>query len=105
MTCAISRGVFTREVVKAPNLDRLRHATCASNGRSGSYPVCNPSRTSLLLGLRCEQTGIVGNQQCFRDTLPDEVTFQQLLRQHGWTTRSFGKILHAANTGESLRQT
>jgi arylsulfatase A-like enzyme len=67
------------------------------------YPVCNPSRTSLLLGLRCEQTGIVGNQQFFRDSLPDTVTFPQRLRQHGWTTRAFGKILHAANTGESVR--
>ena len=98
-------GAFTREVVKAPNLDRLAARGVRFERAFAQYPVCNPSRTSLLLGLRCEQTGIVGNQQFFRDTLPDAVTFPQLLRQHGWTTRSFGKILHAANTGESLRQT
>ena len=98
-------GAFTRDVVKTPNLDRLAARGVRFERAFAQYPVCNPSRTSLLLGLRCEQTGIVGNQQFFRDTLPDAVTFPQLLRQHGWTTRSFGKILHAANTGESLRQT
>lgn len=98
-------GAFTREVVKAPNLDRLAARGVRFERAFAQYPVCNPSRTSLLLGLRCEQTGIVGNQQFFRDTLPDAVTFPQLLRQNGWTTRSFGKIFHAANTGESLRQT
>ena len=98
-------GAFTRDVMKAPNLDRLSARGVRFERAFAQYPVCNPSRTSLLLGLRCDQTGIVGNQQFFRDTLPDAVTFPQLLRQHGWTTRSFGKILHAANTGESLRQT
>jgi uncharacterized sulfatase len=97
-------GAFTRDVVKAPNIDRLAARGVRFERAFAQYPVCNPSRTSLLLGLRCEQTGIVGNQQFFRDTLPDAVTFPQLLRQHGWTTRSFGKILHAANTGESLRE-
>ena len=29
------------------------------------YPVCNPSRTPLLSGLLCEETGIVGNQVFF----------------------------------------
>ena len=97
-------GAFTRAVLKTPNLDRLAARGLRFERAFAQYPVCNPSRTSMLLGLRCEQTGIVGNQQFFRDTLPDAVTFPQLLRQHGWTTRSFGKILHAANTGESVRE-
>ena len=96
-------GAFTRAVVKSPNLDRLAARGVRFDRAYAQYPVCNPSRTSLLLGLRCEQTGIVGNQQFFRASHPDAVTFPQLLRQHGWTTRSFGKILHAANTGETLR--
>ena len=96
-------GAFTREAVKTPNLDRLAKRGMRFERAYAQYPVCNPSRTSMLLGLRCEQTGIVGNQQFFRDSLPDTPTFPQLLRQNGWTTRSFGKILHAANTGEAVR--
>jgi uncharacterized sulfatase len=97
-------GAFTRAIVQTPNLDRLAARGVRFQRAFAQYPVCNPSRVSLLLGLRCEQTGVVGNQQFFRDRLPDAVTFPELLRQHGWTTRSFGKILHAANTGETVRQ-
>jgi len=96
-------GVFTRGIAKTPNIDRLVARGVRFERAYAQYPVCNPSRVSLLTGLRCEQTGIVGNQFFFRDRLPEVVTFPQLLRQSGWTTRSFGKILHAANTGESLR--
>jgi arylsulfatase A-like enzyme len=97
-------GAYTREVVKTPHLDRLAARGVRFERAFAQYPVCNPSRTSMLLGLRCEQTGIVGNQQHFRAAMPGAVTFPQLLRQNGWTTRSFGKILHAANTGEAVRE-
>lgn len=96
-------GAFTRSVVKTPHLDRLAARGVRFERAYAQYPVCNPSRTSMLLGRRCEETGIVGNRTFFREVLPDAVTFPQLLRQHGWTTRSFGKILHAANTGEAVR--
>jgi len=96
-------GAFTRAMVRTPHLDRLAARGVRFERAYAQYPVCNPSRVSLLTGLRCEQTGIVGNQEYFRTRLPDVVTFPQLLRQRGWTTRSFGKILHAANTGESVR--
>jgi len=96
-------GCYGDTQAKTPHLDRLAARGVRFERAFAQYPVCNPSRTSMLLGLRCEQTGIVGNQQFFRDTLPDAVTFPQLLRRAGWTTHSFGKILHAANTGEAVR--
>lgn len=96
-------GAFTRKLAQTPNLDRLAARGVRFDRAYAQYPVCNPSRVSLLTGLRCEQTGVVGNQEFFRNRLPDAVTFPQLLRQRGWTARSFGKILHAANTGETVR--
>jgi iduronate 2-sulfatase len=98
-------GVFTKAVVKTPNLDRLAARGVRFANAFAQYPVCNPSRTSLLTGMRCEQTGIVGNQEFFRDKWPDVVTLPQLLRQGGWTAHSFGKIYHTANTGEGQRET
>ena len=96
-------GVFTRALVKTPHLDRLAARGVRFANAFAQYPVCNPSRTSLLTGLRCEQTGIVGNGDFFRDKMPDLVTLPQLLRQGGWTAHSFGKIFHTANTGEGQR--
>ena len=96
-------GCYGHPLARTPHLDRLAARGTRFDRAYAQYPVCNPSRTSLLLGQRCEQTGIVGNQQLFRDTMPDIATFPQLLRQHGWASRSFGKILHAANTGEAVR--
>jgi uncharacterized sulfatase len=97
-------GVFTRQLVKTPNLDRLAARGVRFERAYAQYPVCNPSRTSFLTGLRCEETGIVGNQTFFRDKLPDIVTLPQLLRQSGYTAHAFGKIFHTANTGEGQRE-
>jgi iduronate 2-sulfatase len=94
---------FGKDVVKTPNLDRLAARGVRFSRACAQYPVCNPSRTSLLLGRRCEETRVVDNRQFFRDVLPDAVTFPELLRRHGWTTMSFGKVLHTGNTGEAAR--
>jgi iduronate 2-sulfatase len=96
-------GVFTKALAKTPHLDRLAARGVRFANAFAQYPVCNPSRTSMLTGLRCEQTGIVGNQDFFRNKWPDLVTLPQLLRQGGWTAHSFGKIYHTANTGEGQR--
>ena len=86
-------GCYGHPLAKTPNIDRLAARGVRFDRAFAQYPVCNPSRTSLLTGLRCEQTGIVGNTTFFRTALPDIVTLPQLLRQGGWTAHSFGKNL------------
>lgn len=94
-------GAFTREVVKTPNLDRLAARGVRFERAFAQYPVCNPSRVSMLTGLRCEQTGVVDNTTLFRSKLPDIVTLPQLLRQQGWFAASYGKIFHVGEvTGD-----
>lgn len=87
-------GCYGNAAVSTPNLDRLAARGVRFDHAYVQYPVCNPSRTSFLTGLRCEQTGVVDNRTFFRDRLPDVVTLPQLLRQHGWHTASYGKIFH-----------
>ncbi len=53
-------GAFTRDIVKTPNLDRLRARGTTFERAYVQYPACNPSRSSMMVGLRAEQTGIVG---------------------------------------------
>ncbi|MEM6647595.1 MAG: sulfatase, partial [Bacteroidota bacterium] len=58
------------------------------------YPVCNPSRSSILTGLYPEQTGVLTNQAAFRTSLPDVSTLPQWFQQHGYHTARVGKIFH-----------
>ncbi|MEY4777013.1 MAG: hypothetical protein RL759_1526, partial [Verrucomicrobiota bacterium] len=87
-------GAFTKDVVKTPNLDRLRSRGTTFERAYVQYPVCNPSRSSLLTGLRAEQTGIVGNDKPLRQKLPDIVTLPQFCKEAGWQSHAFGKIYH-----------
>ena len=87
-------GAFTKSVVKTPNLDRLRRRGTTFERAYVQYPVCNPSRSSMMTGLRAEQTGIVGNDKRLRENMPDIVTMPQLCKEAGWQSHAFGKLYH-----------
>jgi uncharacterized sulfatase len=89
--------------VKTPNLDRLAARGVRFERAFAQYPVCNPSRVSMLTGLRCEQTGVVDNTTLFRSKLPDIETLPQLLRQQGWFAASYGKIFHVGEVTGDVR--
>lgn len=92
-------GVFTRGKVKLPNLERLAKRGVRFERAYVQYPVCNPSRSSFLTGLRPEQTGVVDNTTLLRSRMPDVVTLPQLFKRNGWHTESFGKIFHLGDMG------
>lgn len=82
--------------VQTPHIDRLAaRGTLFTNAHCQS-PLCNPSRTSLLTGMRPSTTGVYGLAPWFRkvDELRDLVTLPQYLSQHGYRTMSAGKIFH-----------
>ncbi|MBN1853809.1 MAG: sulfatase [Pirellulales bacterium] len=91
-------------LVKTPCLDRLAaRGTTFLNAHVNS-PLCNPSRTSLMLGLRPTTTGIYGLAPWFR-TLPDwrdRVTLPQHFAAHGYRTLATGKV-HHGGTGGPMR--
>jgi choline-sulfatase len=85
---------------KTPHIDRLaERGTLFTNAHCQS-PLCNPSRTSLMTGLRPSTTGIYGLAPWIRDVpaLNDLVTLPQYLKQHGYTTYTGGKIFHGRNS-------
>jgi len=94
---------YGNTAVQTPNLDRLAARGVRFEHAYAQYPVCNPSRTSFLTGMRCEQTGVVDNKTLFRTRLPDVVTLPQLLRRAGWHTVSIGKVFHVGEVMGEIR--
>lgn len=90
---------------KTPNMDRLAaRGTLFSNAHVQS-PLCNPSRASLLTGLRPSTTGIYGLVPGIRavDSLKHWVTLPQYFGQHGYFTATFGKIYHDGSIPRNLQ--
>lgn len=92
-------------LVKTPHLDRLAERGTIFLNAHCQAPLCNPSRTSLMLGLRSTTTGIYGLAPWFR-TLPewrDRVSLPQHFRSAGYRTLVTGKIYHGGVGGPRQR--
>jgi len=87
-------GCYGNSVMHTPNIDRLSQRGTLFNRAYCQFPVCNPSRVSVLTGLRPDTTGIHDNPTDFREVLPNVVTLPQHFKNHGYHTRSVGKIAH-----------
>jgi len=86
-----------RAGVKTPNLDRLAaHGVLFANAHC-SAPACNPSRASIMTGIRPSTSGIYTNGPNWRTSpvLKDAVTIPEHFRAHGYRVVGGGKIFHA----------
>lgn len=86
-------GAYGGEAV-TPNVDRLAARGTRFDRAYVQYPVCNPSRSSLLTGWRPDTTGIYDNKTALRQKFPEAVTLPQLFRENGYFTAGIGKIFH-----------
>lgn len=88
-------------MAKTPNIDRLAARGTVFLNAHCNAPLCNPSRTSLMLGLRPTTTGVYGLSPWFR-TLPqwkDRVALPQHFAHNGYLTAATGKIYHGGQGG------
>jgi arylsulfatase A-like enzyme len=82
-----------------PNLDRLAQRGVTFANAQCAAPVCNPSRTAMLSGLRPSTSGIYDNEQ---DRLPKghvlerTISLPSYFGQQGYTTAGGGKVFSSS---------
>ncbi|MDP3068890.1 MAG: sulfatase [Opitutaceae bacterium] len=81
-------------LVRTPHLDRLARTGVHFTRAYNQIPLCNPSRASVMTGLRPDTLGVYDLARHFRETTPDVVTLPQAFRRAGGWAGRVGKIYH-----------
>ena len=83
---------------KTPNMDRLASRGVLFDNAHCQGPICNPSRTSLMYGLRPSTTGIYMNRPTPWQVpaFGRRVSMPRHFAAHGYKTLTTGKIYHGS---------
>ena len=92
-------GAYGHPQVLSPNIDKLAKEGVLFENAHVQFPLCGPSRASLMTGMYSDQTMHTQLDVDLRQTIPDVVTLGQRYRQRGYTSVRIGKIYHYGNPG------
>lgn len=79
-----------------PNMEKIASKSTIFKNAYCNFPLCGPSRASLMTGLRPTTTNVYDNSGKFREksVVKNLVTLPQYFMKNGYETISSGKIFH-----------
>jgi uncharacterized sulfatase len=91
-------GCYGDTIVKTPNIDALAARGMRFDRAYCQYPVCNPSRTSFLSGLRPETTHVVDQMTLLRAQRDKDVVYlPEHFKNNGYFIAGIGKVEHGGH--------
>jgi iduronate 2-sulfatase len=87
-------GAYGNPDIHTPHIDRLAAEGTTFLRAYVQQAVCNPSRASVMTGLRPDSLRVWDLQTDFRHTVPDVVTLPQHFMRNGYHAAAIGKIYH-----------
>lgn len=87
-------GCYGLGWMKTPNLDALAASGTLFERAYCQYPICGPSRASLLSGVRPTATRFRKWNVRIDEDMPDVLTLPEHFRNHGYATQCLGKVFH-----------
>ena len=91
-------GCYGDPLVKTPNVDRMAKRGVRFDRAYCQYPVCGPSRSSFMTGLRVDTVGVYDNVTPWTTHLPGPVTtMPQFFKDNGYHTVRLNKVFHGTD--------
>lgn len=92
LSCAL--GCYGDLIARTPNMDRLAASGICFQRAYNQLPLCNPTRASVMTGMRPDRIKVYDLDRHFRDEVPDVKTLPQVFQDHGYFAARVGKIYH-----------
>lgn len=87
-------GCYGNKLIQTPNLDKLAASSVRFERAYVQFPLCNPSRASLLTGRYPTTSGVLENTTWWGALHPDWVSLPRHFKNNGFAALRSGKIFH-----------
>ena len=87
-------GAYGDPIAQTPHIDRLASTGVLFERAYNQIPLCNPSRASVMTGLRPDDLEVYDLTRHFREAQPKVETLSQAFMRSGYSAQRVGKIYH-----------
>ena len=102
---ATAPSCYHPDAARTPAIDRLAGQGTRYTRAYCQFPVCGPSRASLMSGYYPHGSGTMGYVSGRKQIGPDRMTWSQHFARHGYHTARVSKIFHMGVPGDIERGT